>query len=83
VNKDPFPHTATADRTFDSKSIAAGHSWSYVASKSGEFAYVCALHPGVKATLIVQWPGFPGREWATVGELAERLQARNTTASYR
>jgi len=54
VNKDPFPHTATADRTFDSKSIAAGHSWSYVASKSGEFAYVCTLHPGMKATLIVQ-----------------------------
>ena len=27
VNKDPFPHTATAAGTFDSKSIAAGKSW--------------------------------------------------------
>jgi plastocyanin len=54
LNKDPFPHTATADGTFDSKSIAAGHSWSYVARKSGEFAYVCTLHPGMKATLVVQ-----------------------------
>ena len=53
VNKDPFPHTATAGRIFDSKSIAAGHSWSYVARKSGEFAYVCTLHPGMKGTLIV------------------------------
>lgn len=54
VNKDPFPHTATAAGTFDSKSIAAGESWSYVARKPGEFAYVCTLHPGMKGTLVVQ-----------------------------
>jgi len=54
VNKDPFPHTATADGTFDSKSIAAGHSWSYVAQKSGKFAYICTLHPGMNGTLVVQ-----------------------------
>jgi len=54
VNKDPFPHTATAAGTFDSKSLAAGHSWSYVAHNRGEFAYVCTLHPGIKGTLIVQ-----------------------------
>ena len=54
VNKDPFPHTATAGRTFDSKSIAAGQSWSYVPRKPGEFAYICTLHPGMKGTLIVQ-----------------------------
>ena len=54
MNKDPFPHTATANRTFDSKSIPAGGSWSYVAHQSGEFGYVCTLHPGMKGTLIVQ-----------------------------
>lgn len=54
VNKDPFPHTATAGGTFDSKSIAAGHSWSYAAHKAGKFDYVCTLHPGMKGTLIVQ-----------------------------
>jgi plastocyanin len=54
VNKDPFPHTATAGRTFDSKSIAPGHSWAYVARKPGAFDYVCTLHPGMKGTLIVQ-----------------------------
>ena len=54
VNKDPFPHTATAPGTFDSKSIAAGHSWSYVARKPGELAYVCTFHPGMKGTLLVQ-----------------------------
>jgi plastocyanin len=54
TNKDPFPHTVTAAGTFDSKSLAAGQSWSYVASKSGDFPYVCTLHPGMKGTLIVQ-----------------------------
>jgi plastocyanin len=54
VNKDPFPHTATAKGTFDSKSVAAGKSWSYVARKPGELAYVCTFHPGMKGTLIVQ-----------------------------
>ena len=54
VNKDPFPHTATAAGIFDSGSIAADKSWSYVAQKSGRFAYVCTLHPGMKGTLIVQ-----------------------------
>jgi plastocyanin len=54
VNKDPFPHTATAAGTFDSRSVAAGASWTYVPRKSGEFAYVCVLHPGMKGTLVVQ-----------------------------
>jgi plastocyanin len=54
VNRDPFPHTATAKGAFDSKSIAAGKSWSYVARKPGEFAYICTFHPGMKGTLIVQ-----------------------------
>ena len=54
VNRDPFPHTATAGQTFDSKSIAAGESWTYVARTPGEFAYVCTLHPGMKGTLIVR-----------------------------
>jgi plastocyanin len=54
VNKDPFPHTVTARGTFDSRSVGAGKSWSYMARGPGEFAYVCTLHPGMKGTLIVQ-----------------------------
>jgi plastocyanin len=54
LNKDPFPHTATAAGTFDSGSIAADHSWIYVARKSGEFAYICTFHPGMNGTLLVQ-----------------------------
>jgi plastocyanin len=53
VNKDPFPHTVTAAGTFDSHSIAAGGTWTYVARKAGVYAYICSLHPTMKGTLQV------------------------------
>ena len=54
VNKDLFPHTVTADGgAFDSHQIAPGGSWSYVAGKTGEYAYRCTLHPTMAARLTV------------------------------
>jgi plastocyanin len=54
VNKDLFPHTVTADKVFDSGSIATSASWSYVAAKSGEYAYGCTFHPTMKGKITVQ-----------------------------
>ena len=55
VNRDAFPHTATArDKRFDSGEIAAGGSWKLVAKTKGTFGYVCTYHPTMKATLIVK-----------------------------
>jgi plastocyanin len=54
VNKDLFPHTATAQGVFDSKSIAPKASWTHVADKAGRYGYVCTLHPTMKATLVVE-----------------------------
>ena len=54
VNKDPFPHTVTAKGAFDSHDIAAGKSWKYTATKTGEYAYICTLHPNMKGTLTVK-----------------------------
>lgn len=55
VNKDLFPHTATAgNKRFDSGSIAAGASWAYVAKGAGEIDYVCTLHPTMKAHLSIR-----------------------------
>ena len=54
TNKDPFPHTVTAKGVFDSHAIAAGRSWKYTAREAGEFAYLCTLHPTMKATLKVE-----------------------------
>jgi plastocyanin len=55
VNKDPFPHTATAaDKEFDSGSIAADASWSYTVTKKGEIEYSCTFHPTMKGKIKVQ-----------------------------
>lgn len=55
VNKDPFPHTATAtNKSFDSGSIAANASWSYTVTKKGEFEYSCTFHPTMKGKIKVQ-----------------------------
>ncbi|HEY4368838.1 MAG TPA: cupredoxin family copper-binding protein [Steroidobacteraceae bacterium] len=55
INKDMFPHTATsAANAFDSGSIAADTSWTYVAGTPGDYAYVCAFHPTMQGRLTVQ-----------------------------
>jgi plastocyanin len=53
-NKDVVPHTATAAGTFDSGNIAAGQAWSHVMAKAGRYDYVCAYHPGMKASVVVK-----------------------------
>ena len=55
VNKDLFPHTATSEAGgFDSQQIAASESWRHTFGKTGEFSYVCTLHPTMKATIEVK-----------------------------
>jgi plastocyanin len=46
TNKDIVAHTVTSkDGAFDSKVIAPGGTFRYVARKKGAFAYTCSLHP--------------------------------------
>jgi putative membrane protein len=55
TNTDPFAHTVTSrSGGFDSKTIASGASWTYRATRAGEFPYVCTLHPTMRGTLIVE-----------------------------
>jgi putative membrane protein len=55
VNRDLFPHTATADgHAFDSKNIAPNASWTLIAHKAGTFSYACAFHPTMKGILTVR-----------------------------
>jgi plastocyanin len=55
VNKDPFPHTATAqDRSFDSGEMGSEKTWRYTVKKKGKFPYLCTLHPTMKGTLVVE-----------------------------
>jgi plastocyanin len=53
-NKDLVPHTVTAKGGFDSGEIAAGRSWSWVATAPGTYEYVCAYHPAMRAVIVVQ-----------------------------
>lgn len=54
VNKDLFPHTATADaKAFDSHAIAPSASWTYVAHHAGDYSYGCTFHPTMKGMLTV------------------------------
>lgn len=54
-NKDPFPHNATAEQGgFGSGDIRSGRSWKFKARKKGVFSYVCTLHPGMRAVLVVK-----------------------------
>ncbi|HSW16139.1 MAG TPA: cupredoxin family copper-binding protein [Ramlibacter sp.] len=53
-NKDLVPHTATAAGAFDSGNLAPGKSWSRPMTTAGTQAYVCAYHPTMKGSLIVE-----------------------------
>lgn len=55
INRDLFPHTASADaHAFDSGSIAPQASWHYVARERGRFPYSCTFHPTMHGMLIVR-----------------------------
>jgi plastocyanin len=55
-NRDPFPHTATADAAGGPASppIAAGATWSFKAAKRGRYSYLCTRHRTMKAQLVVR-----------------------------
>ena len=55
INEDAVPHTATAaDRAWDTGSIGSKESGQVVMSQRGESVYVCAFHPNMSSTLVVQ-----------------------------
>jgi len=60
TNTDSAPHTATsgpsptADGVFDTGTLKKGRSKTVKVTKPGTFAYYCAIHPFMKATLTVK-----------------------------
>lgn len=56
VNEDTMPHTATAldGHSFDSAALDPGANWSFVFAKAGDYAYRCAIHPGMRGSVVVQ-----------------------------
>lgn len=54
-NNDPFAHTVTVPVGGpDSGEIPAGGSWSYRVKSAGTVAYICKLHPTMKAAIRVR-----------------------------
>ena len=54
-NHDPAEHTVTAEGgSFDSGAIARGASFETAFDRPGEHHYLCALHPGMKGTVVVE-----------------------------
>lgn len=55
VNNDTIAHTSTSDtRVFDSGTLGAGQSFSFMFQTRGTFTYHCAFHPGMVGTVTVQ-----------------------------
>lgn len=55
INNDSVVHTVTdSEKSFDSGFIQAGKTWSYMFSSTGEFDYICTLHPWMTGTVSVQ-----------------------------
>jgi plastocyanin len=55
TNGDSAGHTVTADDgSFGSETIANGDTFSQTFPTAGTFAYHCAIHPAMTATVVVQ-----------------------------
>lgn len=54
-NKDPYPHTATAEnKAFDSRDIPENGTWKFTAKTRGTMPYFCKLHSTMKGVLVVK-----------------------------
>ncbi|MGV9680601.1 cupredoxin domain-containing protein [Nocardia sp. NPDC003482] len=54
TNRDEEPHTVVAtDGSFHSPGMGAGATYSFTFTKPGTVAYVCSIHPFMKATVQV------------------------------
>jgi plastocyanin len=55
INGDDLPHTVVAvDKTFRSKPLDTGDSFSFTFAKAGEYAYFCSIHPMMTGKVFVK-----------------------------
>jgi plastocyanin len=54
TNRDSTAHTATGNGgSFNTGVLKKGQSGSHTFAKAGRFAYICAIHPNMKGTVVV------------------------------
>jgi len=55
VNDDEVAHSVTADdRSFDSRELSKGQTWSHTFDKAGTYTYYCDDHEFMKGSVIVK-----------------------------
>jgi plastocyanin len=55
TNKDDIPHAVAAvDRSFRSKTLDTGDSYTVTFTVPGTFKYFCSLHPHMTGTIVVE-----------------------------
>jgi plastocyanin len=55
TNQDGTTHTVTADNgEFDSGSLGADATYSFIFAKAGTYPYHCSIHSNMKGTVVVQ-----------------------------
>jgi plastocyanin len=56
INKDPHPHTATANnkRSFDSGRLGKGQRYTHTFKSAGKKPYHCEIHPDMKGRITVK-----------------------------
>jgi plastocyanin len=54
TNHDSVTHTVTANQGAFNSSVSPGSSFSFTFTKAGTYAYHCAIHPSMTATIVVQ-----------------------------
>jgi plastocyanin len=77
---DAVAHTVTSDTgVWDSGTLATGQSYSHTFDQPGTYPYHCAIHPFMKATIIVQAAGTAGAT-ATAPSSVSTVAATTATA---
>jgi len=58
INRDIFPHTASstgeAGSEWDTGTLSQGQEGHYVATRAGDWAYICKLHPVMRGRVVVR-----------------------------
>ena len=56
INKDPHPHTATANnkRSFDSGRLGKGQRYTHTFKSAGKKPYHCEIHPFMRGSVVVK-----------------------------
>lgn len=55
TNRDFLPHSVTAAGAgVESGDLAQDGRWTWTAREKGEMRYICRLHPGMKAAVVVK-----------------------------